>query len=147
MCTSWPRAATCLAIGSMKVPTESPGKRGYDVVTITTTWRMSEARTKHQAPGHDQRLDQHVGRELRLPQPALDEDDRHFADTQPAPFRFEQHLDEEGVAVGDHVGDRHARQRVASPATVAAGAVAGRERGDEADVAVAECAEKNAMQR
>jgi hypothetical protein len=40
MCTSWPRAATRLAIGSMKVPTESPGKRGYDVVTITTTWRM-----------------------------------------------------------------------------------------------------------
>src|SRR3954462_6415079 len=129
----------------MKVPTESPGKRGYEVVTITTTWRMSEARTKHETPRHDQRLDQHVGRELRLPLPALDEDDRDFPDAQPAPFRFEQHLDEERVAVRDHVGDRHARQRFAPPAAVAAGAVAGRERGDEADVAVAECAEKNAM--
>ena len=35
--TSCPRAATDVAIGSMKVPTLSPGKRGYDVVTITTT--------------------------------------------------------------------------------------------------------------
>ena len=37
MCTSWPRAATPFAIGSMKAPGVSPGNRGYDVVTITTT--------------------------------------------------------------------------------------------------------------
>jgi len=32
----WPRAATPRAIGSMNVPTASPGKRGYDVVSMTT---------------------------------------------------------------------------------------------------------------
>ena len=48
-CTSCPRAATRFAIGSMKVPTQSPGKRGYDVVTITTTWRMSGARSGRRA--------------------------------------------------------------------------------------------------
>src|SRR5688500_1508298 len=99
MCTSWPRAATCLAIGSMNVPTESPGNRGYDVVTITTTWRMSGTGAEHEAPRHDQRLDQHVGRQLRLAEPALDEDDGHFADAEAPLFRLVQHLDEERVAV------------------------------------------------
>ena len=85
-CTSWPRAATDVAIGSMNVPTLSPGNRGYDVVTITTTWRMVTAPcAKTQPPRHDQRLDEHRARDLRLPLPPLDEDDRHFADPAAAP--------------------------------------------------------------
>ena len=42
MCTSWPRAATPCAIGSMNVPTVSPGKRGYDVVIITINFGHSD---------------------------------------------------------------------------------------------------------
>ena len=54
----WPRAATDAAIGSMKVPTLSPGNRGYDVVTITTTSAMSAGRAaEHQPPRDDQRLE------------------------------------------------------------------------------------------
>src|SRR5260221_4643007 len=143
MCTSWPRAATCFAIGSMKVPTESPGNRGYDVVTITTTWRMSGPRAEHEAPGHDQRLDQHVRRQLRLPEPAFDEDDGHLGDAEPSLLGFVQHFDEERVAVGDHGGDRQARERLAAPAAIAAGAVAGGQVRDEPDVAVAERAEQD----
>src|SRR6187551_3915664 len=137
MWTSCPRAAMPFAIGSMKVPTESPGNLGYDVVTITTTSGMS-ARAEHEAPRHDQRFDQHVARQLRLSLAALDEDDGDLADAQATAAGLVQHLDEERVAVRDHVGDRHPRQGFATPAAVPAGAVRGRERRDEADVAIAE---------
>src|ERR1051326_6337317 len=118
MWTSCPRAATRFAIGSMKEPTLSPGNLGYDVVTITTTWRMLEtlARAEDEPPRHEQRLDQDVRRELRRAEAALDEDDRRLGDAEPAALRLEQHFDEEGVAVRNHAGDRKLRQRLAAPA-------------------------------
>src|SRR6188768_755204 len=130
----------------MKVPTESPGNLGYDVVTITTTSGMS-ARAEHEPPRHDQRLQQHVGRQLRLPLAALDEDDGDLADAKAASAPLIEHLDEERVAIRDHVGDRHSLQGLAAPAAVAAGTVRRRERRDEADVAIAEGAEENPVQR
>src|SRR5689334_18716450 len=87
-CTSCPRAATPLAIGSMKLPTPSPGKRGYDVATITTTWRISGPRrfqatsAQDQLPGRQQRLDEHGARHLGIAFGSLHEDNRHLADAQ-----------------------------------------------------------------
>ena len=66
---------------------------------------------------------------------------------QAAALRLVEHLDEERVAVRDHVGERHPRQRLAAPAAIAAGAVARRQRGDEADVAVGERAQEDPVQR
>ena len=53
MWTSWPRAATPWAIGSMNVPTVSPENRGYNVATITTISRIVQEgrRTGPQARG------------------------------------------------------------------------------------------------
>src|SRR5258708_33828611 len=127
----------------MNVPTESPGNRGYDVVTITTTWRMSGTGPEDEPPRHDQRLDQHVRRQLGLSEAALDEDDGHFTDAHAPLLRFVQHLDEKRVAVGDHRGDRQARESLAAPAAVAARAVAGGQVRDEPDVAVPEGAEQD----
>src|SRR5919198_1091286 len=135
-------------MGSMNVPTLSPGKRGNDVVNITTTWGISGVRAaEHEAPGHEQRLEQHARRQLRLTLPPLDEDDRHFAYPKAEPLRVVEHLDEKRVALRDHPGDRDPRERLAAPAAETARAVARREIRDEPDVAIAERAEKDAMQR
>src|SRR5262249_51008907 len=133
----------------MKVPTESPGNRGYDVVTITTTWRMSGAArpAEHETPRHDQGFDQHAGGQLRLADPALDEDDGDFTHPEFPELRLVQHFGEEGVAVGHHAGDRELRERLAPPAAEAARAVARREARHEANVAVRERAQEDARER
>jgi hypothetical protein len=126
----------------MKVPTLSPSNRGNDVVTITTTSTCATVWARD-----DQRLDQDRCRNLRLPELALDEDDRHLADAVAAPLGLVEHLDQEGVAVGDHAAERQPCERLAAPAPVAAGAIAWRELRDRADVLVREGAEEDAVQR
>src|SRR5687767_8387457 len=103
----------------MNVPTLSPGKRGYEVVTITirnsdsftgcacsasSRRRVSRmpasfpgsdaAAAQQEPPRRDERLDQHGRRHLRLPLTALDEDDRHLPDPAAVARRLEEHLDE-----------------------------------------------------
>src|SRR4030095_10357631 len=89
---SWPRAARLFAIGSMKLPTPSPGKRGYDVVTKTTMWRMGSgargpaqpAAMQHETPRCQQRLGENFGGHFGIAFFPFDEDDRDLADGAPA---------------------------------------------------------------
>jgi hypothetical protein len=62
----------------------------------------SVAPSKHEPPGDDQRLEENAGGNLRISLLAFDEDDRDLADAASTASRFEEHLDEEGIAVGDH---------------------------------------------
>src|SRR5436190_21458746 len=110
-------------------------------------WRMLRAAAEDETPRHGQRLDTHVRRELRLSEAPLDEDDRHFADAIAELLRFVEHLDEKGITVGDHRRNRQAGERLAAPAAVAAGAVAGGEAGDQPDVSVAEGAQQDPVDR
>src|SRR5215211_122401 len=122
----------------MNVPTLSPRNRGYDVVTMTTVCGIASAPrgAELEAPGHDDRLDQHAGGELRLPLPPLDEDDRHFADAAAVACGVEEHLHQKGVAVRDHGVEGEAGERFAPPAPEAARAVRRGQPRDRADVAV-----------
>src|SRR5215217_8523598 len=99
----------------MNVPTLSPGNRGYDVVTMTTVCGIASAPrgAELEAPRHDDRLEQHARGELRLPLPALDEDDRHLGDAAAVARGVEEHLDEKGVAVRDHGVEREPGERLA----------------------------------
>ena len=151
MCTSWPRAASPRAIGSMNVPTVSPGNRGYDVATITTRWGVTGGSRRAIAGGARQGVSTDSSStppdSFDEPMPPLDEDDRHFADARAARVRFVDHLDEKRVAVGHDAVERQLRQRLAAPAAEAAGAVVGAQPGDGTDVAVGERAEDDALQR
>ena len=87
----------------MNVPTLSPGNRGYELVTITTTWRVTGPCGRASRQGV-------ISDSMRTALETFDWPCRrstkmigHFADAAAAPAGFEQHLDQEGVAVRDHV--------------------------------------------
>src|SRR5262245_20869161 len=102
----------------MKVPTLSPGKRGYDVVSITTVCMglVSAPDPEPQPPGHEERLQETRREDLRLSQTPFDEDDRHFADAAAGPRCLVEHLHEKGIAVRDHALELEPGQRFTAPA-------------------------------
>src|SRR5512138_3000682 len=148
MWTPWPRVATERAIGSMNVPTLSPGNRGYDVVTITTTCGMASAArpSQLQPPRHEHRLENHVRRHFRLSLAAFDEDDRHLGDAAAVARGVEEHLHQERIAVRHHRVEWQPLERFPSPAAESARAVGRRKARDRTDVAVREGAQKDAVQ-
>src|ERR1700747_589639 len=64
---------------------------------------------RNEPPRRDGGLDEHRPRELRLALPPFDERDRRLGDAAALPRRDVQHLDKEGVAVGDETVERQRR--------------------------------------
>ena len=107
----------------------------------------SRCLAKQEPPGGNQRFDEYRARHFRLALPALDEDDRNLADSAAATAGFEQHLYQKGVTVRDHLAERQARQRLPSPASESARAVARSQARDQPDIAVGERAQEESMER
>ena len=136
-------------MGSMKVPTLSPSKRGYDVATITTTWRVGfePGAAEQQPPRNEERFETTLRRELRLPLAALDEDDRDLANSRSRAGRPRTASRPETRSHPRRNAGAAARECLAPPAPIAARAVSRRKARHGADVSVGERAQDDAVQR
>src|SRR5688572_2150085 len=139
-------------MGSMKLPTPSPGNRGYDEVTITTTSRMvsraaQPASAQDELPGCPQRFEQDRSRHLGVALLTLDKNNRHLANAPAQAGSLEQHFREKRVAAGERRGERQPGQQLAAPRAIGARAVTGTKARDEPDVAVGERRQNDSVQR